>query len=67
MSTPDEQPKRSIPPLRKKGRSLADIDPTSLVAALHHRELAAASAEPTEPPAQPPTQPSETKTEREEQ
>lgn len=63
MSTSDEQPKRSIPPLRKKGRGLADLDPASLVAALHHRELAAASAEPAELPAQP----TETKTEREEQ
>ena len=31
--------KKKIPPLKKKNRRLADLDPTSLTAALHHQEL----------------------------
>jgi len=44
MSTTDEQPKRRIPPLRKKAHTLADLDPESLAAALHYQELAAPGA-----------------------
>jgi hypothetical protein len=38
-----------IPPLRKKGRKLADLDPNSLAAALHHRELAEGTKDQADP------------------
>jgi hypothetical protein len=38
---PDETPKRTIPRLRPKQRDLTQLDPTSLTAALYHRELLA--------------------------
>lgn len=35
----EESPKKiKLPPLRKKGRNLADLPPGSLTAALFHRE-----------------------------
>lgn len=36
---------KKIPPLTKKRRSLAELTPESLAAALYHRELAEVSAE----------------------
>jgi hypothetical protein len=55
----DEKPKIRIPQLTKKGRKLSDLNPNSLAAALHYREL----AEPTTPPPtdQPASQPDEKK------